>query len=87
MWQIKLLGAKKKESAVKEFLKKSFFSIVSLFISNLSNTFLYISYYIVFSLCTEDDARLYLWPYFRPYDLSLLIWSVLAFMVSHKKEG
>ena len=72
---------------IKELFKKAFFSLISVFLSNLSNTFLYLSYYLAFSLCTEDIARTYHWPYFRPYDLSLLVWAVLAFMVSHKNEG
>lgn len=72
---------KKKKSLLNKILKKLGSSFLSLLSENISFAFRFWIIYVSYRFCSDSqDLRLYMFS-FKPYDLSLLLWSLFSFIM------
>lgn len=81
------LNSKGKTSELASSLRMLSKKILGIFISNIGDTFKYINYYQILMICSNSDPKELSWPYYRLFDISLLIWVVIALSFSQGKIG
>lgn len=73
--------SKNARSMLRKFLKKLLSSILALLSDNLGFAFKFAIIYVTYKFCSDNQDIKYYMYNFKPFDLSLLIWSLLNFIL------